>query len=103
MKRSGPAAFAWEKNEQMQLQHAGTGTPDTTKHEWRENQCRDTLSTIVMLPGLLTHQAMALGEPEALVRMSLLEKMVEPCGPPPETPEQAMIRTVREKMRRGEL
>lgn len=103
MKRSGPAAFAWEKNEAMQLQHEGTGTPDTTKHEWVENQHRDSLATIVMLPGLLTYQSMALDEPEAIVRANLLEKMVQPCGPQPEAPVDAMIRTVKEKIKRGEI
>lgn len=103
MKRSGPAAFAWEKNEQMQLQHEGTGTPDTSKHEWRENQCRDTLSTIVMLPGLLSYHSMALNQCETVTRVNIIEKMVEPCGPQPESPSDAMIRAVREKMRRGEI
>ena len=103
MKRSGPAAFAWEKNEQIQLQHEGTGTPDTSKHEWRENQYRDSLSTIVLLPGLLTYQSMALGEPEEIVRIKMIEKMVQPCGPPPESPMKAMEKIVKEKMRKGEI
>lgn len=103
MKRSAPAAFSWEKNEAMQLQHEGTGTPNTTKHEWRVNQYQDTLSTIIMLPGLLTYQSMALGEPEALVRTQLMEKMVQPCGPAPEAPVDQMVRTVKEKIEKGEI
>jgi splicing factor 3B subunit 5 len=103
MKRSGPAAFAWEKNEQIQLQHEGTGTPDTTRHEWREHQYRDSLATIVMLPGLLSYQSMALGEPEAIVRTRLIEKMVQPCGPSPESPVEAMVRAVRQKKKAGEI
>jgi splicing factor 3B subunit 5 len=103
MKRSGPAAFACEKNEQVQLQHEGTGTPDTTKHEWRVNQYRDSLATIVMLPGLLTYQSMALGEPEAVVRLKLMEKMIQPCGPCPESPVEVMTKTVKEKMKNGEI
>lgn len=103
MKRSAPAAFAWEKNEQIQLQHEGTGTPDTTKHEWRVNQYRDSLATIVMMPGMLSYQSMALGEPEAVVRLKLMEKMVQPCGPCPESPVEAMTKKVKEKMKTGQI
>jgi splicing factor 3B subunit 5 len=103
MKRSGPAAFAWEKNEQIQLQHEGTGTPDTTKHEWRVNQYRDSLATIALLPGLLTYQSMGLGEPEAIVRTRLLDKMVQPCGPAPPLPVEAMTEIVKQKLRDGSI
>jgi splicing factor 3B subunit 5 len=103
MKRSGAAAFAWQKAEQIQLQHEGTGTPDTSRHEWRVSQCRDSLATVVMLPGLLSYQSMALDEPEAIVRMNLIEKMVQPCGPPPESPLESMVKIVKQKMKSGEI
>ena len=98
MKRSVPAAYAWEKNEQQQLQNEGTGTPDTLKHEWRENQVRESLATIVLLPGLLTYQSMALGEPEEIVRSKLIDKMIQPCGPPPEKPIEQMIKRAKEQL-----
>ena len=103
MKRSGPAAYAWEKNEQIQLQHEGTGTPDTSKHVWRTNQCQDSLASIILLPGLLTYQSMGLGKPEALVKLQLLEKMVQPCGPAPESAIEKMTQIVKEKIEKGEL
>lgn len=103
MKRSGAAAFSWEKQEQIQLQHEGTGTPDTSKHEWRTFQCQDSLSTIIMLPGLLSYQSIALGLPEEVVRQKLLDKMMQPCGPAPESPIDQMLQTVKEKIEKGEL
>lgn len=103
MKRSGAAAFSWEKQEQIQLQHEGTGTPDTSKHEWRTFQCQDSISTIIMLPGLLSYQANALGLPEEVVRLQLLDKMIQPCGPAPEAPIEQMLKTVKEKIEKGEL
>ena len=95
MKQSSAAVFAWEKNEQIQLQHTGTGTPNTTKHEWRTHQYRDTLATMVMTPGLLTYQSMGLEESEAIVRTQLIDKMVQPCGPAPIDVEQQMIENVK--------
>lgn len=103
MKRSGVAAFSWEKQEQIQLQHEGTGTPDTTKHEWRTNQVKDSLSSIIMLPGLLSYQSIALGVPEEVVRLELLDKMVQPCGPAPIAPIEQMLQRVKEKVENGEI
>lgn len=99
MKQSATAAYAWEKNEQQQLQHDGTGTPDTTKHEWRENQRRETLSTIILMPGMLTYQSMGLDEHEELVRINLIDKMVQPCGPPPESATELMVAQAKAKLR----
>ena len=95
MKRSVPAAYAWEKNEQQQLQNDGTGTPDTLNHEWRENQVSESLATIILLPGMLTYQSMGLGEPEFVVRNNLIDKMVQPCGPEPEKPIETMMKRVK--------
>lgn len=103
MKRSGAAAYSWEKNEQIQLQHEGTGTPDTSKHEWRVNQCQDSLSTIILLPGLLTYQSMGLGVNEKILRSDLLDKMIQPCGPRPESAIEKMTQIVKEKIEKGEL
>lgn len=91
MKRSGAAAFSWEKNERQQLEHPGTGTPDTTKHEWREFQMRETLATVLLLPGMLTYQSMALGEPESVVHTQIIEQMVQPCGPIPQSAGEKMM------------
>jgi len=99
MKRSGAASFAWEKVQQEQLLYEDTGTPDTTKHVFRENQIKETLATIIMLPGFLSYQSMALGEPEAVVRFRMLEKMVQPCGPEPEKPWDMMAKAAKEKLK----
>jgi splicing factor 3B subunit 5 len=83
MKRSSAAEFVWEKNQKNQLKQEGTGTPDTSKFEWRVQQKRETIATILLLPGLLSYQATALGQSEAETRFSLMESMVQPCGPEP--------------------
>lgn len=103
MKRSGAAAYSWEKAEQIQLQHEGTGTPDTTKHEWRVPQCQDSLSTIILLPGLLTYQSMGLSVSEASLRAALLDRMVQPCGPRPDTALEVMTQIVKDKIEKGEV
>ncbi|EAY17638.1 hypothetical protein TVAG_235200 [Trichomonas vaginalis G3] len=98
MKRSATAAYAWEKNEQQQLQNEDTGTPDTGKREWRENQVRESLATILLLPGFLSYQSMGLGQPEIVVKTNLIDKMVQPCGPAPPAPVDDMIKRAKEAL-----
>ena len=102
MKKTAAATYAWEKNEQQQLQNEGTGTPDALKHEWRENQVKESLATIILLPGLLTYQSMALGIPEAAVRAQIIDKMVQPCGPAEEHPIEDMIKRAKASLQEYE-
>ena len=98
MKRSGAASYSWEKNEQEQLMHEDTGTPDTTKHEWRTNQYKETLSTILLLPGLLQLHSTAIGENEIIIKNKLIDKMIQPCGPSPDHPFEKMSKIAKEKI-----
>lgn len=73
--------------EHLQSKYIGTGHADTTKHEWLANQHRDTYATILGHFDLLNHVAIVENESKARVRFNLVEKMLQPCGPPPEKQE----------------
>ncbi|KAJ1982748.1 hypothetical protein H4R35_000107 [Dimargaris xerosporica] len=69
----------------VQAKYVGTGHPETTKHQWLVNQHRDTYSSIIGHPNLLAHVAVAENESLERTRVKLLQKMIQPCGPPPES------------------
>ncbi|PVU95164.1 hypothetical protein BB561_001980 [Smittium simulii] len=69
--------------------YVGTGNPDTTKHEWMNNQLRDTYAYLIANDSLTTYIALAEGESISRVRFNCLEKMIFPCGPSPDkNPEE---------------
>nr|CAB3266005.1 probable splicing factor 3B subunit 5 [Phallusia mammillata] len=72
--------------EHLQSKYVGTGHSDTTKWEWMTNQHRDTLASYLGHHDLLTYIAIAENESKARVRFNLLDKMFQPCGPPPDRP-----------------
>ncbi|KAF5301138.1 hypothetical protein FQR65_LT08968 [Abscondita terminalis] len=73
--------------EHLQSKYIGTGHADTTKYEWLVNQHRDSCSSYLGHPDLLNYFAVAENEAKARVRFNLMEKMLQPCGPPPDKPE----------------
>ena len=73
--------------EHLQSKYIGTGHADTSKHEWLTNQHRDTYGSVLGHFDLLNYVAIAENESKARVRFNLVEKMLQPCGPPPEKPE----------------
>ncbi|XP_039255430.1 splicing factor 3B subunit 5-like [Styela clava] len=72
--------------EHLQSKYVGTGHSDTTKWEWLTNQHRDSLASYIGHPDLLSHIAIAENETRARVRFNVLERMFQPCGPPPDRP-----------------
>ncbi|RKP23536.1 splicing factor 3B subunit 5/RDS3 complex subunit 10, partial [Syncephalis pseudoplumigaleata] len=68
--------------EHLQAKHVGTGHADTNKYEWLTNQHRDTYASLLGHFNLTTYLAVAEGECTARVRSRLLQKMLQPCGPP---------------------
>ncbi|KAF3163088.1 hypothetical protein TWF788_001693 [Orbilia oligospora] len=70
--------------EQLQARFVGTGHADTTKFEWTSNIHRDSYASYVGHPPLLSYMALGLNEPAAKLRTRLIEKMIQPVGPPPE-------------------
>ncbi|KAL9702967.1 hypothetical protein quinque_006485 [Culex quinquefasciatus] len=73
--------------EHLQSKYIGTGHADTTKFEWLTNQHRDSQSTYLGHYDMLSYFAVAENESKARIRFNIMEKMLQPCGPPPEKPE----------------
>nr|CAD7416928.1 unnamed protein product [Timema poppensis] len=73
--------------EHLQSKYIGTGHADTTKFEWLVNQHRDSYASYMGHFDLLNFFAISENEAKARVRFNLMERMLQPCGPPPEKPE----------------
>ena len=73
--------------EHLQSKYIGTGHADTLKQEWVTNQHRDTFASILGHNDLLNYMALCENETKARVRFNLVEKMLQPCGPPQEKME----------------
>jgi len=74
---------AQQQLEQLQARYVGTGHADTTKFEWTSNIARDSYASYVGHPAMLSYMAIGLGEPREKVRAQMIEKMIQPVGPPP--------------------
>ncbi|KAF4090528.1 hypothetical protein AMELA_G00053720 [Ameiurus melas] len=75
--------------EHLQSKYIGTGHADTTKWEWLVNQHRDSYCSYMGHFDLLNYFSVAENESKARVRFNLMEKMLQPCGPPADKPEDA--------------
>ena len=73
--------------EHLQSKYIGTGHADTNKWEWLTNQHRDSYVSYMGHFDMTNYFAIAENETKARVKFALMEKMVQPCGPPPERPE----------------
>jgi splicing factor 3B subunit 5 len=69
--------------DQLKARYVGTGHSDMTKHEFLVNQHRDTYASILGHHDQLAYCAVARNESLHRIRLEFLEKMIEPCGPPP--------------------
>ncbi|KXJ21669.1 Splicing factor 3B subunit 5 [Exaiptasia diaphana] len=74
--------------EHLQSKYVGTGHADTSKYEWLVNQQRDSVASYIGHGNLLDFFALVENESKARVRFNLLEKMVQPCGAPPQRAEE---------------
>ncbi|KAM4679851.1 splicing factor 3B subunit 5 [Amazona ochrocephala] len=75
--------------EHLQSKYIGTGHADTTKWEWLVNQHRDSYCSYMGHFDLLNYFAIAENESKARVRFNLMEKMLQPCGPPADKPDES--------------
>jgi len=73
--------------EHLQSKYIGTGHADTTRYEWLVNQHRDSLASYQGHHDLLNYIAISENESKARVTFNLMNKMLQPCGPPPEKQE----------------
>ncbi|CDH49926.1 splicing factor 3b subunit 5 [Lichtheimia corymbifera JMRC:FSU:9682] len=74
--------------EHLQSKYVGTGHADTIKYEWMTNQHRDSYASFIGHAPLLNYFSIAENECSARVKFNLMEKMLQPCGPPPAREEQ---------------
>jgi len=77
--------------DQLKARYIGTGHADMTKYEFVTNQHRDTLASHVGHYDQLSYFAVAQNESIGRVRHNMLEKMVQPCGPPPKKTKEQQI------------
>lgn len=75
--------------EHLESKYVGTGHPDTTKFEWALNHQRDTLASHLGHSDLVAFLGIAENESLARVKLNLVERMLQPCGPPPEREDDA--------------
>ncbi|KAI9918183.1 hypothetical protein PsorP6_013157 [Peronosclerospora sorghi] len=72
--------------------HFRTGTSSLTllrlSSEWAMNQHRDTLASHLGHTDMLAYFAVVENESMGRVRYNILEKMLQPCGPPPPKEEE---------------
>lgn len=77
--------------EQLKARYIGTGHADMPKYEFLTNQHRDTLASHVSHYDQLSYYAVAQNESIGRVRCQMLEKMVQPCGPPPKKSKEQQL------------
>ena len=81
--------------EHLQNKFLGTGHPDMTRHELAVAHHRDTYATMLGHADMLLYAAAAEGVCSARMRLTLMERMVAPCGAPPaKSPAQVLTDAV---------
>ncbi|CAI5477599.1 unnamed protein product [Closterium sp. Naga37s-1] len=74
--------------EHMQARYVGTGHADTTKYEWAVNIHRDSYASYVGHHPLLAFFAVAENESIGRERYNFMQRMLLPCGLPPDRDEE---------------
>ncbi|OAF67945.1 SF3b5 [Intoshia linei] len=69
--------------EHLQAKYIGTGHADLITWEWLTNQHRDSISSYIGKYDIHNSLAIVENETKERVRMNLIKRMVQPCGPPP--------------------
>ncbi len=74
--------------EHLQSKYVGTGHADVQKFEWVVNQHRDSFASYIGQYNLLDFFAIVENESKARLKFEMLKQMLQPCGVPPNQPEQ---------------
>ena len=74
--------------EHLQSRHVGTGHPDATRHEWAVNIHRDSYASYVSHHPMAMYFAVANGESVGRMKYEFTQKMLLPCGLPPDLEEE---------------
>ncbi|CAN6560665.1 unnamed protein product [Malus baccata var. baccata] len=70
--------------EHLQAKYVGTGHADMNRYEWAVNIQRDSYASYVGHYPMLAYFALAENESIGRERYNFMQKMLLPCGPPPE-------------------
>lgn len=83
--------------------YMGTGTPDTSRHEWGSHMARDTAAVVASSDDWLQYLSVATGHSVERLRVQQLDSMLAPCGPPPPPSDyNFLLRDFMPKKRRGD-
>lgn len=72
-----------------QAKYVGTGHADLTRFEWAVNIHRDSYASFVGHHALVSYLALAENESVGRQKYTCLQKMLQPCGLPPQPKEDA--------------
>ena len=69
--------------EVTQKKYVGTGNSDITKWEWQTNLQRDLIASNISDSSRLMYMSVALNEHPLKTKLRMMNRMVQPVGPPP--------------------
>lgn len=72
----------------VQSKYVGTGHADLSRFEWAVNIHRDSYASYIGHHPLLSYFAIAENESIGRVKYNMMQKMLLPCGVPPEKQEE---------------
>lgn len=72
----------------LQAKYIGTGHADLSRFEWAVNIHRDSYASYIGHHPILSYFALAENESIGRVKYSMTQKMLLPCGVPPEKEEE---------------
>lgn len=74
--------------EHLQAKYVGTGHTDLNRFEWAVNIHRDSYASYIGHHNMVSYFAVAENESVGRVKYNLMQKMLLPCGLPPEKEEE---------------
>ncbi len=72
----------------MQAKYVGTGHADLSRFEWAVNIHRDSYASYIGHHPMVCYFAVAENESIGRIKYNFMQKMLLPCGLPPEKQEQ---------------
>ena len=69
--------------EHLAARFVGTGNPEMTRHAWATNIARDSLASHLGHADQVALFALVEGEAVGRTKYTMLERLLQPCGPPP--------------------
>jgi len=71
--------------DQLKARYGGTGHADMSKYDWMTSQHRDTYASHMGHYDQMVYLSTAQNQSIARTHFDMMQKMIEPCGPPPPT------------------